>query len=77
MKFCDVIKMQPANGFDFMTQSGYLRLTTCDANKLTPDSIVYGHPGFPDMEQAFCAEELWDLNVMYLSEHNGVISGLV
>lgn len=46
MKFCDVIKMCPANGFDFMTQSGYLRLTTHDANKLTPDSIIYGHPGF-------------------------------
>ena len=43
MKFCDVIKMCPANGFDFMTQSGYLRLTTHDANKLTPDSIIYGH----------------------------------
>ena len=46
MKFCDVIKMCPANGFDFKTQSGYLRLTTHDANKLTPDSIIYGHPGF-------------------------------
>ena len=77
MKFFDLIKMCPANGFDFMTQSGYLRLTTHDANKLTLDSIIYGHPGFPDMKQAFCVGELWDLNVMYLSERNGIISGLV
>lgn len=29
------------------------------------------------MKQAFCVGELWDLNVMYLSERNGIISGLV